>query len=427
MDTTAEDLDFFYRNLFPAEQIFAWTQHGSQDPKENAKREYSITLSNIENRDGVFVRYNACITSQRFRELLYTRKNSAHVSWISKLDIGPKFNGDVTRHKEKTLQPEEKELVFDIDMDEYNSVRTCCQDKKVCAACFVFLSAAAKILHHQLTDTFGFKHILFVFSGRRGIHCWISDYEARILTTRQREGLASYLHSGLQENKKLPLALLQHPVLQSAYEILEPDFVNLFTTQNFFDSEVKRQGLIQAYFDNPSQMLDYHQGKKASEITPKIAWDLLKKHAARRGHMNGIYRIVLDYLYPRLDIEVSKQFNHLLKSPFCIHPATGKVCVPIPYDQIDTFNPDKAPLLSQIIEEYNTVTNGGKNMTKVPQFKNHTELPKYMNPVPPTGVLATKLGPYVEFFTQFVAGVVKDELQRKAQERDHLQAMGNDW
>ena len=39
--------------------------------------------------------------------------------------------------------------------------------------------------------------------------------------------------------------------------------------------------------------------------------------------------ILFAYAYPRLDVEVSKKRNHLLKAPFCVHPKTGKARAPV--------------------------------------------------------------------------------------------------
>lgn len=58
-------------------------------------------------------------------------------------------------------------------------------------------------------------------------------------------------------------------------------------------------------------------------------------------------------MYPRLDVEVSKHLNHLLKSPFCVHPGTGRVCVPIDSEDPGAFDPMAVPTVNQLLSEIN--------------------------------------------------------------------------
>ena len=68
-----------------------------------------------------------------------------------------------------------------------------------------------------------------------------------------------------------------------------------------------------------------------------------------------IQDIVLYHTYPRLDAEVSKHRNHLLKAPFCVHPKTGRVCVPVDPERIEEFDPERVPTVTQLLHELDSV------------------------------------------------------------------------
>lgn len=70
--------------------------------------------------------------------------------------------------------------------------------------------------HPYDAEDYGFKHILWVYSGRRGVHCWVGDKRARKLTEESRKALVSYLEvirGGEQQLRKVNLPTQMHASL----------------------------------------------------------------------------------------------------------------------------------------------------------------------------------------------------------------------
>jgi len=83
------------------------------------------------------------------------------------------------------------ELVFDVDMDDYDRAGVCeCVRGRVCAACWtMYMEPARAVLDYVLRTWFGFRKLLHVFSGRRGFHVWVLDMRAVLLTSEQRKAV----------------------------------------------------------------------------------------------------------------------------------------------------------------------------------------------------------------------------------------------
>jgi DNA primase small subunit len=104
-------------------------------------------------------------------------------------------------HAEKKAEAVEREFVIDIDMSDYDSIRTCCEGKKLCNRCWKFMVAAYEVLKVALEDDYGFKNMLWVFSGRRGIHVWVCDDRARLMNNQIRGCVTSYLDLSVTNEK----------------------------------------------------------------------------------------------------------------------------------------------------------------------------------------------------------------------------------
>ncbi|RAL60680.1 hypothetical protein DID88_009998 [Monilinia fructigena] len=239
----------FYQRLFPWRQLFQWLNHSPTPSTDFGHREFAFTLPN-----DAYLRYQAFPTADLLRKDVLRLMPS-------RFEIGP------------------------------------------------FITMAIKVVDVALRDDFGFKHIMWVYSGRRGAHAWVCDKKARQMDDQKRRAIAGYLElirGGAQSAKKDP-----------------------------WEEDDKFEKLLQLL---PDRILNESLRKKWSSSPGRSSTSKWADIDALAKTTNGLdpksllqakQDIVLEYTYPRLDIEVSKHLNHLLKSPFVVHPGTGRVCVPI--------------------------------------------------------------------------------------------------
>ncbi|KAI8325284.1 prim-pol domain-containing protein [Martensiomyces pterosporus] len=360
----------FYQRLFPHAVYYNWLNYnGARPTNEFTHREFSFTIN-----DGIYLRYQSFKDAEEFQREL-TRLAP------SKIDIGAIFTAQPKHAKSLqpgVFKPASKELVFDIDMTDYDEIRTCCQGGSICSKCWKFMVIAMRVLDRALREDFGFEKIMWVYSGRRGVHCWVCDERARKLDDAGRKAVAGYLtmiRGGAEQGKKVSLTQRStlHPHVTRSLEIIEDYFEDvLLTEQEILLTRERWTKVLAALPDEELRSTLDAQWSKRPDRSSSEKWsdmiDAVDKKAARKGSKFAMATferdLMLQYAYPRLDENVTTHLNHLLKSPFCIHPKTGRVCTPIASDEFDTFDPFAVPTLAQLLREASATSGasaGNKN------------------------------------------------------------------
>ncbi len=186
-----------------------------------------------------------------------------------------------------------RELVFDLDLTDYDDIRTCGKGKDhVCRNCWPLIVDAALVIDETLREDFGFSKITWVFSGRRGLHAWVSDAVTLRFDEEVRDAIASYISPDNPLEETIPLSY-QRRIFKI---IVKKDFSELM--------------------------------KQDKKIARELWREAIKK-------------------LPRIDKKVTMDTVRLLRMPGSIHDATGKLVMIV--KDIQSFYPDDAPTVWEIL------------------------------------------------------------------------------
>ena len=306
----------YYKNHFPWDHLVAFlTRHGD----ELCKREFAI-------EGDYYKRYVVAKDAAELKQLVSEFKG------VTSFHVGPVYSGRVVRNSEKQQSwPVRRELVFDIDLTDYDflDLKTAEGDIdiKACDESWPICATAVFVLQWLLKDAFGFKEFMVVYSGRRGVHLYVCDDKAMNLTNEERSAIVDFLKYDESQDKMRATAQLAgmmktqrlNEAVHFAFEEFFVKGLKLFDDPGARVAFVERLGLSDEHLPAISNLaeavLDLPDGE--------AMWEFVKAKVASLSQQwmrDRLDAMVLAYVWPRIDANVSRQLNHLLKAPFVAHP-----------------------------------------------------------------------------------------------------------
>ena len=237
-----------------------------------------------------------------------------------------------------------RELIFDIDLTEYDEVRPCdCRGKnQLCERCWELVKTAAFWIQDTLVNDFGVREELihWVFSGRRGIHAWVTEKSFSELDNEQRTAIIDYLSliRGAGSEAKLAEELINFPRnlgIRVTTHIIMPFFreASKKTLERLGISSERALFILQ---QRNSMGIDQIFLERFVYADRMLKQKGITDYYPTREEIQE--KVVLQWA-PRIDSGVSKDIRRILRLPGSVHGETGKRVQRLDFEALSYFSP----------------------------------------------------------------------------------------
>ncbi|MHA2108659.1 MAG: DNA primase catalytic subunit PriS [Candidatus Hodarchaeales archaeon] len=258
--------------------------------------------------------------------------------------IGAVYDNPPSREQPiHTLEWKGHELVFDIDLNDYDAVRKhvcdCTGAGQVCLRCWQLINVSISLIDETLRRDFGMTEIIWLFSGRRGVHGWVRDSITFDLDRDQRQSIIDYLTVIKGEDEK---ARVQDRK-QLKYEFRKRTELTIF---KYSLNDVRRKDLVNLGLSGSAATKIVNQLKHQEG---KVDDNLIRRFNKNLASVNK-YDEVLRRWAPRIDHKVTIDLRRLLRMPMSIHGKTGMIAQILDLDTVFEFNPEDQPSIFSDIQ-----------------------------------------------------------------------------
>lgn len=265
-----------------------------------------------------------------------------------------------------------KELVFDLDITDFERYCSCRGIKRLCPICWIQMQGASLILEHILQYTMGYRkeNRMWIFSGGKGLHCFINAEMAMKLGDDERKQLYKRFFIGQSDDIRLAAFVT---TLSTKYPEFLKQVRHFFITHMIKGVDIFALAPFRMREDSPIEEsfesfclrhLRTHHGPLAQLVkgtweglTPKSVttedgealkrqrvehnisskkWRALQQLEELRQDTTGYAPsdfLAMRLIYPMID-EGPLKIGHQIKLPFSVHHKSKNVALPLTHETI---------------------------------------------------------------------------------------------